>query len=135
MPHCFSPKERPNWEALPKPSLFYIVSVVSQVLIYRWLFLQVSHKVLAENPTSVASEMVSKPLVGKHMGVRALGRAWGVNQLRLWFPPGESQITERVALVDDLTQSPPGGLGRPCLLRGDRRRRGLSLGDIWQSRN
>lgn len=87
MPHCFSPKERPNWEALLKPSLFYIISVVSQVLIYRWLFLQVSHKILAENPKSVASEMVSKPLLGKHMGVWVLGRAWDVNQLRLWFPP------------------------------------------------
>lgn len=38
---------------------------------------------LAENPESVASEMVSKPAIGEMMGAWAPGRAWGVNRLRL----------------------------------------------------
>lgn len=79
----FPQKRDPIWEALLNPSLFHIKSVVAQVLIYRWLFLHISHKMLAENPKSVASEMVSKPPIGEMMGVWAPGGAWGVNWPRL----------------------------------------------------
>lgn len=33
---------------------FYIKNVVAQVLVYSWLFLKISHKMLAENPNSLA---------------------------------------------------------------------------------
>lgn len=50
------------WETLLKPLLSYIRSEGAQVLVYTWLFLELSPKMLAENPNSVAPQDCAESL-------------------------------------------------------------------------